>query len=141
MLHKPSILLVPQRQILVVDDMADMCLLLKLRLERAGYLVATARRGSEVVQLIHQQGLPDLLLLDVFLPEQDGFAIATMVRQLGNVPLIFISAQSNPMLIAKARDQFAAAYVIKPFLFATLLTHIQHMLRTVSIGQADLHFT
>jgi CheY-like chemotaxis protein len=78
-----------------VDDAADTRLILNLRLQREGYTVYTAEGGREALETIRREGLPNLVLLDIMMPDMDGFAVAAELRRMGDIPIIFLSALSD----------------------------------------------
>ena len=82
-------------RILVVDDAADTRLMLSLRLQREGYTILTAGSGQEAIDLVNKDGLPDLAVLDIMMPGMDGFVVADELRQMGDIPIIFLSALSD----------------------------------------------
>ena len=82
-------------RILVVDDAADTRLMLSLRLQREGYAILPAGSGQEAIEIVNREGLPDLAVLDIMMPGMDGFGVADELRQMGDVPIIFLSALSD----------------------------------------------
>jgi DNA-binding response OmpR family regulator len=122
----------PQR-ILVVEDTKDARNLLTLRLEREGYQVIAASRGAEALELVKEQGLPHLAILDILMPGMDGLELANYLRRMGDVPIIFLSALSDPEVKTDAINRFAEDYITKPFHFAELLARVRRiLLRTAS---------
>lgn len=118
-------------RILIVDDEAHTRILLKLRLQREGYSVDEASSGQEALALVNQSGLPQLAILNLLLPDLDGFAVAAALRGLGDVLIIFLSALSDTHPKVRAFRRYAEDYVTKPFVFADLLARIRRvMLRT-----------
>lgn len=103
-------------KILVVDDEKDVVELLKFLLEKDGYTVITAFNGREALDVIHGQR-PDLVLLDVMMPEMDGYTVQTKLQEdpsTRDIPLIILTAKGQ------LRDVFAMssnvkAYMEKPF--------------------------
>ncbi|MCH8964463.1 MAG: response regulator [Planctomycetes bacterium] len=85
------------RHILVVDD--DMCIRkgLKIRLEGAGYKVSTAGNGTEGIMIFDENGA-DLMILDVQMPDIDGFEVCKSVKQKEDVPVIFLTGSQNQMV-------------------------------------------
>ncbi|MCH8852029.1 MAG: response regulator [Planctomycetes bacterium] len=83
--------------ILVVDD--DMCIRkgLKLRLEGAGYKVSTAGNGTEGIMIFDENGA-DLMILDVTMPDIDGFEVCKSVKQKEDIPVIFLTGSQNQMV-------------------------------------------
>ena len=85
------------RHVLVVDD--DMCIRrgLKIRLEGAGYKVSTAGNGTEGIMIFDENGA-DLMILDVKMPDIDGFEVCKSVKQKDDVPVIFLTGAQNQMV-------------------------------------------
>ena len=85
------------RHVLVVDD--DMCIRkgLKIRLEGAGYKVSTAGNGTEGIMIFDENGA-DLMILDVQMPDIDGFEVCKSVKQKEDVPVIFLTGSQNQMV-------------------------------------------
>lgn len=115
-------------RILVVDDEAQIRTLLTLRLQSEGYSVATASSGQEALALVQQAGLPQLVLLNLRMPDMDGFAVAKALHSLGDVSIIFLSALSDIDTKVLALRCYAEDYVDKPFAFAELLARIRRVL-------------
>lgn len=119
-------------RILVVDDAADTRLLLNLRLQREGYEVFTASSGAEALDVIQKEGLPHLVLLDIMMPGMDGFAVATELRRMGDISIIFLSALSDSDTRVEGLNRFAEDYVTKPFDFSELSARIRRILLRVA---------
>lgn len=127
---------VPEKtRILVVDDAADTRLLLNLRLQREGYEVFTASSGTEALELIQKEGLPHLVLLDIMMPGMDGFAVASELRRMGDISIIFLSALSDTDTKVEGLNRFAEDYVTKPFDFSELSARIRRVLLRVATDQ------
>lgn len=122
-------------RILVVDDAADTRLLLNLRLQREGYEVFTASSGTEALELIQKEGLPHLVLLDIMMPGMDGFAVASELRRMGDISIIFLSALSDTDTKVEGLNRFAEDYVTKPFDFTELSARIRRVLLRVATDQ------
>lgn len=115
------------KKILVVDDEADIRKLLKEYLEMEGYLVYTARTGIEALEKIKTN--PDLILLDINMPDFDGYTVCNKVRDYVSCPIIFLTARTEE---ADKVNGFRAGgddYVIKPFGIDELLARIKAHLR------------
>jgi DNA-binding response OmpR family regulator len=122
----------PQR-ILVVDDTKDARRLLTMRLEREGYTVLAASRGTEAIELVKEFGLPHLAILDILMPGMDGLDLASHLRRMGDLPIIFVSALSDPEVKTDAINRYAEDYITKPFHFGELMARIRRILmRTTS---------
>ncbi len=125
-------------RILVVDDDADTRTMLNLRLQREGYTVMAAGSGAEAVAKVRNEGIPSLVLLDIMLPDMDGFAVAGELRNVAPMPIIFLSALSDTDRKVEGINLYAEDYVTKPFAFSELLARIQRvMARSAVESQAD----
>ena len=118
----------PLRRVLVVDDDDDIRLLLDELLRGAGYAVETAQDGRAALRAFH--GNPcDVVVLDLSMPELDGFETLERLRDLSDVPVILLTARGGE--IDKVRGFRAGAddYVVKPFGRQELLARIEALLR------------
>jgi two-component system alkaline phosphatase synthesis response regulator PhoP len=105
-----------EKKILVVDDEPDMLKILLLRLKKAGYEVFSGTDGREALKLAHQV-IPDLIILDVYLPDISGDGVVKIMKAdkgLKDIPIILISATTTS-LAEKAKECGANDYVTKPF--------------------------
>ena len=101
-------------KVLVVDDDNNICELLKLYLEKEGYGVIVAHDGDEA--LIKFNALkPDVILLDIMLPELDGWQVCREIRKKSNVPIIMITAKSETFDKVLGLELGADDYIVKPF--------------------------
>ncbi len=117
--------------ILIVDDEDRIRQLLRLTLVRAGYDVVEAESGAEGVRIIQEQA-PDLVFLDVMMPEMDGFATCRQIREdaHGNrIPIIMLSARKDARSRQQSRQAGANAYLTKPWNTDELLWHVEDKLR------------
>lgn len=122
----------PQK-ILVVDDTKDARQLLNMRLQREGYIVFAASRGIEALELVKEHGLPHLAIVDILMPGMDGLELANHLRRMGDLPIIFLSALSDPEVKTDALNRFAEDYVTKPFYFGELLARVRRVLLRTSV--------
>jgi DNA-binding response OmpR family regulator len=118
----------PLRRVLVVDDDDDIRLLLQELLRGAGYDVETAEDGRVALRVFHASP-PDLVVLDLSMPELDGFETLERLRDLSDVPVILLTARGGE--IDKVRGFRAGAddYVVKPFGRQELLARVEALLR------------
>ena len=118
----------PLRRVLVADDDHDIRLLLEELLRGAGYGVETAGDGRAALRVFHDSPC-DLVVLDLSMPELDGFETLERLRDLSDVPVILLTARSGE--IDKVRGFRAGAddYVVKPFGRQELLVRIEALLR------------
>jgi two-component system, cell cycle response regulator DivK len=103
-------------KVLVVEDVEDTRLFMRLELERHGFIVFEAADGRSAVQLASQES-PDVILMDLSLPVMDGFAAARLIRKNGglkDVPIIAVTAHQETDFRSGAKDSGFDAYVTKP---------------------------
>ena len=108
--------------VLVVDDMVDNTVVISLDLQQQGYRVVTAADGEQAVK-IASKTYPDIILMDIGMPELDGLGAARKIREneaLRNVPIIAITAFSTEGFQHAARDAGFDGYLRKPLEFDTL---------------------
>jgi two-component system KDP operon response regulator KdpE len=117
--------------ILVIDDEVQIRKLLEISLEANGYKVIFAENGKEgIAQAASHQ--PDLILLDLGLPDQDGQEVLMKLREWYNNPIVIVTVKSAEEEIVKALDNGANDYLTKPFRTQELLARIRTALRSKS---------
>jgi two-component system, OmpR family, KDP operon response regulator KdpE len=114
--------------ILIIDDEAQIRKLLTITLQSNNYKVTEAANGKEGIRLVSSHP-PDLVLLDLGLPDESGHEILKHLREWYSNPIIIISVQSNEEDIVKALDNGANDYLVKPFRTGELLARIRSALR------------
>lgn len=114
--------------ILIVEDEKIINEFLKTKLETENYRIISTFTGKEALTLISSH-CPDLILLDLGLPDIDGIKILTDIRTWSNIPVIIVSARSNELDIIDALDKGADDYVTKPFNNSVLMARIRMVLR------------
>jgi DNA-binding response OmpR family regulator len=119
---------VPRRRLLVVDDDDDIRLLLEELLRGAGYDVETATDGRAALRAFHA-GPADLVVLDLSMPELDGFETLERLRDLSDVPVILVTARGGEIDKVRGFRGGADDYVVKPFGRQELLARIEALLR------------
>jgi DNA-binding response OmpR family regulator len=117
-----------QRRILVVDDEPDLVHAVRLYLEMEGYLVFAASNGYEAMEKVTEK-LPDLVVLDVMMPEMDGFETLKRIREAHNTPVIMLTVRGEESDKVRGLQLGADDYVTKPFSQRELLSRIQAVLR------------
>ncbi|PKG40255.1 response regulator [Psychromonas sp. Urea-02u-13] len=125
------------KQVLVVDDDQDIRELLAQYLTKNSFDVITAEDGIEMDRKLdcHQ---PDLIILDVMLPGDDGFTLCQRIRQTSNVPIIMLTANSDEMDRVLGLEIGADDYIAKPFSPRELLARIKALLRrTLFVAQDE----
>ncbi len=112
-------------RVLVADDSETILLLMRTRLELAGYEVETATDGQEVTDLVAGNGPPDLLLLDAMMPRKSGIDALRELRAAGiETPALIVSAHQDPNDADAANDVEINGYVTKPIDFDALLEEV-----------------
>ena len=119
-------------RILLVEDEESLREAIKLNLELEGYEVVTTGNGKDALKLYHEQHF-DLLLLDVMLPEVDGFQICEQVRLTNmKVPIIFLTAKDQAQDRIQGLKRGGDDYLTKPFVFEELLLRVQRLIERTS---------
>lgn len=122
------------KKILVVDDDPYILLSLEFLMKKNGFDVMVARNGTEALELAEKQ-VPDLVLLDIMMPDVDGYAICRHIkshRRLRHAKVVFMSAKSRDADIQKGYDLGASLYVTKPFSTRQLLKQVQDLLAPIA---------
>ena len=115
-------------KILAIDDDTAMTELLALLLKSHGFEITTANSGEKGIELI-QQIRPDIILLDLMMPQMDGWETCKKIRKFSKTPIIVLSALNNPGMVASALDAGADDYLIKPVPSSILIAHIKNLAR------------
>ena len=115
-------------EILIVEDEPSIAEVVELYLRIAGYRVQTVRDGRTALEML-DQGLPDLLILDVMLPGVDGFYILRWLRDRSDVPVIFITARREEVDRIAGLELGADDYVLKPFSPQELVSRVRAVMR------------
>jgi two-component system KDP operon response regulator KdpE len=114
--------------ILVVDDEERMSRFIRLNLEHDGFQVIEANRGMQAIQLIRDQ-MPDLVLLDIMMPDLDGFEVLQLIRETSQVPVIMLTAKGEEDDKVRGLELGADDYVTKPFSPRELVSRVRAVLR------------
>ncbi len=123
-------------RILVVDDEPAVTDLLAYNLRRAHYEVLTAADGREALRLARLSP-PDLILLDLMIPEVDGLDVCRELRRTSTVPIIMITARGEETDRVVGLELGADDYICKPFSVRELMARIKAVLRRAASGEAD----
>jgi len=122
----------PSKTILIVDDELSILVPLQFLMEKEGYVVKLAQSGKEAIEKIHEIQ-PDLILLDIMLPDLDGYEIYQMIRnrrEWESIRVIFLTAKNRDADIAKGLAMGADAYITKPFSNTELMEEIRKLIGT-----------
>lgn len=120
------------RTILIVDDEQDMRNLIQLMLVSAGFQTVQAESGTEAYALLMKESV-DLVLLDVMMPSEDGFAVCETIRGLSKVPVIFLTARDANDDKVRGLMIGGDDYMVKPFTASELVARIHAVLRRTGI--------
>ncbi|WP_371521565.1 response regulator [Kitasatospora sp. NBC_01300] len=122
--------------ILLVEDDEVIREATRMALERYGFPVTTAADGLEGLEAFHAVR-PDLLLLDVMLPLLDGVGLCRRIREESQLPILMMSARTDPVDVVSGLEAGADDYVVKPFESAVLVARIRTVLRRVRVVPAE----
>ena len=116
--------------VLVVDDEKEILTFVRSNLVARGFEVFTARSGAEALTALEARN-PDLMILDILMPEVDGFEVCRRVREWSSIPIIVLSALGRDQDKVQALDLGADDYLTKPFSVEELLARIRALMRRV----------
>src|SRR5512136_2647440 len=116
-----------RRRILVVDDEERIVRFIRMNLEHDGFLVTEALNGRQAIDKLRDT--PDLILLDVMMPDIDGFEVLETIRQVSSVPVIMLTAKGEEDDRVHGLELGADDYVTKPFSPRELVSRVRAVLR------------
>ena len=120
-------------KLLVIDDDSAVTDLLSLLLKSHGFEVGATNNSTEGLTMIRDDS-PDVVILDLMMPDMDGWQICKAVREFSQVPIIILSALNDPSMIASVLDAGADDYLTKPTPSRVLIAHINRLVnRTGSV--------
>ena len=120
------------KKILVVDDEKPISDIIKFNMAKEGYEVLTAFDGKEALAVFEAEN-PDILILDLMLPEIDGLEVARTIRKTSNVPIIVLSAKDTEFDKVIGLEIGADDYVTKPFSNRELQARVKALLRRTEL--------
>ena len=115
-------------KILVADDEQNIIQLLRMYLRQGGYEVVTANNGRQALERFQAES-PDLVLLDLMMPERDGFDVCTEIRKRSDVPVIMLTARSDDVDKIVGLEMGADDYITKPFNPREVVARVKAALR------------
>ncbi len=116
------------KSIIVVDDESRIVHLLRLNLELEGFQVCSASNGQEALQRLVEK-VPDLVILDVMMPNMDGFEALRQIREISTVPVIMLTVRGEEVDKVRGLELGADDYVTKPFSNQELISRVRAVLR------------
>jgi DNA-binding response OmpR family regulator len=120
------------KKIVLIEDESELFALVKYNLEKEGFAVAGSQTGKGALELCRRER-PDLVILDIMLPDSDGLEICKSMRnhsELGNVPMIFLTARVSETDRILGLELGANDYIVKPFFIRELIARIKNQFRT-----------
>src|SRR5580693_2124049 len=130
----------PMKKIVLIEDDSDLFALLKYNLEKEGFGVAGSQTGKGAIELCRRER-PDLLILDIMLPDSDGLEICKGLRnnsELANVPIIFLTARVSETDRILGLELGANDYIVKPFFIRELVARVKNQLRTQTVPSRSI---
>jgi two-component system KDP operon response regulator KdpE len=124
------------RVVLVVDDEERMAHFVRLNLEQDGFQVVEAYRGLDAIQKM-RDSMPDLILLDVMMPDIDGFEALQMIREFSSVPVIMLTAKGEEEDKVRGLELGADDYITKPFSPRELTSRVKAVMRRAEMATAS----
>ncbi|HWQ15550.1 MAG TPA: response regulator transcription factor [Roseiflexaceae bacterium] len=119
-----------QRRILIVDDEPGLRELVRINLEHEGFAVLQAENGVAGLQMIREDQ-PDLVILDVMMPEMDGWEVCRKLREFSQIPVLMLTARVQSQDIVTGLESGADDYLLKPFNMDELMARVRALLRRV----------
>jgi DNA-binding response OmpR family regulator len=115
-------------KILVIDDDLAITELMSMLLKTHGFDVISTNSGAEGVKLVEEKN-PNVVLLDLMMPDLDGWQVSKAIRSFSNVPILILSAINDPAMVASVLDTGADDFLVKPVPSSVLVAHIRKMVR------------
>ena len=126
-----------RRRILVVDDEERMVRFIRMNLEHDGFQVMEAFNGKQAIDKLRDT--PDVILLDVMMPDIDGFEVLETIREVSNVPVIMLTAKGEEDDRVRGLELGADDYVTKPFSPRELVSRVRAVLRRTEGVSGSMH--
>lgn len=122
------------RKILVIDDTRNVQLMLQEYLQNQGFEICLAYDGVEAMEIFHAGGI-DLILLDIMMPNMDGYQFISKLRTESSLPVIMITAKQQEADVVRGFELGADDYITKPFRLRELLMRIRAVMRRVAVSE------
>lgn len=120
-----------KKKILIVDDEKNIVDILKFNLKKEGFDTVEAYDGKQALEMVEREK-PDLIILDIMLPEYDGFTVCKKIRQTLNTPILMLTAREEEVDKVLGLELGADDYITKPFSPRELMARVKANLRRVS---------
>lgn len=126
----------PTTKILVIDDDTAITELMGMLLKTFGFEVITTNIGEEGIRLARETN-PNVILLDLMMPDLDGWQVCKAIRQFSSVPILILSAINDPRMVASVLDVGADDFLVKPVPSGVLVANIKKLIRR-NTGALDM---
>ena len=127
-----------RRRILVVDDEERMVRFIRMNLEHDGFQVSEAFNGKQAIQKLRDVN-PDLILLDIMMPDLDGFEVLGTLREISQVPVIMLTAKGEEDDRVRGLELGADDYITKPFSPREMASRVKAVLRRTEGASGSMH--
>jgi two-component system OmpR family response regulator len=124
-------------KVLIAEDDKNLLDILKYNMEKEGYQVVTAQNGAKALEQVRSEN-PDLIILDIMLPEVDGFEVCRIVRKEMTVPILMLTAKADEVDKIVGLELGADDYMTKPFSMRELIARSKAMLRRIELVKQSL---
>jgi DNA-binding response OmpR family regulator len=125
---KGMVIKMPNNKVLIVDDDENIVELIRLYLEKEGFATVTANNGLKAVELFKSE-TPSIVILDVMMPEMDGWQVCREIRRVSNIPIIMLTAKGETFDKVLGLELGADDYMVKPFETKELMARVKAVLR------------
>ena len=122
--------------VMIVDDDSNICELLRLYLGKEGYTIVMASNGQEALDRF-ETAKPDLILLDIMMPELDGWQVCRRIRKTSQCPIIMLTAKGELFDKVLGLELGADDYIVKPFEAKEVVARVKAVLRRCGLAQKD----
>ncbi len=125
-----------KQRILIADDDANICELVRLYLEKEGYETVVCFNGEKALEIFHAGGI-DLIILDIMMPKTDGVTVCREIREESKVPIIILSAKGETFDKVMCLELGADDYIVKPFEGKELTARVKAVLRRTRYAEEE----
>ncbi len=123
-------------EVLLIDDDPDLSIMLRTLLRGKDFQVKAVFSGEEGIQSCREEE-PDVVILDLLMPEMDGWEVCEKIREFSDVPILILSALGSPASVARALDAGADDYLIKPIHASLLASRLRTLVRRTLVLQGQ----
>lgn len=123
-------------EVLLIDDDPDLSIMLRNLLRGQDFQIHAVYAGEEGIQAC-EENPPDVVILDILMPEMDGWEVCERIREFSDVPILILSALGSPGSVARALDAGADDYLIKPIHASLLASRLRTLVRRRLLVQEE----